>query len=117
MATFKGGNPVKLVRRLVLDGGFNTETLGATRVLLDRDAHVQKLDPGGSAREVDLRKATKGDWFLIVNAADASENLTIKQPDSSTTLATVNQNEAALVFVEDTGLTWTLGFVFTIALS
>lgn len=77
----------------------NTETLTGTKVLTAGDAYHQNLDPGGSAREVDLPSGTgtQGGEVMITNAADAAEALTIKQSDSSTTVIVIDQGESALL--------------------
>ena len=62
---------------------------------------ILKMDPGGSARDVTLPAEAdvtpSGRMYWIINAADASENLVIKD-DSGATIATANQNESALVY-------------------
>lgn len=95
----------------------NVETLAATKTLAVTDKFYQKLDPGGSARNVVLpTESSSVDLdFQIINAADAAENLVVKASDGSTTIATINQNEEG-IFVCD-GTTWVLARVATIALS
>ena len=94
----------------------HVETLAANLTLSMQYPNLLKLDPGGSARDVTLpaEEGNKGAWFHIVNAADAAENLVIKD-DGGSTIATVNQNEEAIVFC--TGSAWTLFRIATIALS
>lgn len=75
-----------------------------------------KLDPGGSARDVTLDAVATAEGLVrvIVNAADAAENLVLKNVGGST-IATVNQNRAAVVYCD--GSTWALLYIQTIALS
>ena len=75
----------------------NTETLSGTKVLTAADAYIQILDPGGSARELDMPSGTgtQGGRCVVVNAAAASEAITVKQSDSSTTVVVIDQNESA----------------------
>lgn len=101
--------------QIVARGILGVETLSGGRTLTRASAQILKLDPGGASRNVTLPAAEDGLWFDFTNAADAAENLVIKIPDG-TTLATVNQNEGALVACDATP-TWTLVRVFTIALS
>jgi hypothetical protein len=84
----------------------NTETLTGNKTLVCDDAFYQVLDPGGAGRNVVLPKeaASKGLRFLIRNAADAAEVLTIQASDASTTVCTPTQNESALVACD--GTTW-----------
>ena len=79
-------------------------------------ANVVKLDPSGSARDVTLPDvaAYKGVCYRVINAADAAENLVIKNAGGST-IATANQNEQAEVYSD--GTDWILVAITTIALS
>ena len=111
--SFDGKNPFKIPRPLWAPGGFEQETLSGDRVLTHLDAQHIGLDPGGAHRDVALPKPRKGAWFWIFNRADAAENLVIQQADASTTLATANQGESALVFcdadaADDSASGWTL---------
>lgn len=83
--------------------GGEIETLAGTRTLLSGEAEVQSLDPGGAGRNVILPDdARAGDWFLIVNRADAAETLTVKLPDGATTLGSCGQNGRLLVVFDGT---------------
>lgn len=77
--------------------GVNTETLAATRVIDPDDAILQYLDPGGAGRNVDLpaEANARGQMFLIVNTADAAENLTVRN-DAAGTIGVVGQNEMGM---------------------
>jgi hypothetical protein len=83
-----------------------TQTLSGNKTLVCDDAFYQVLDPGGAGRDVILPKeaASKGLRFVIRNAADAAEILTVKASDGSTVVVTPTQNETALVFCD--GTTW-----------
>jgi len=116
--------PGKLFQHLPGQLSAATETLAATRALTAADPSMLKLDPGGAARDVTLDAEenipTTGLIRWIFNAADAAENLVLKN-DAGTTIATVNQNESAIVIndgVQDgTASAWTLYAVVAIALS
>ena len=74
------------------------ESLTGTKVIADSDAMILKMDPAGSARDVTLPAEAEvtpsGRMYWIINAADAAENLVIKD-DGGATIATANQNESA----------------------
>jgi len=72
----------------------NVETLSDDKTLSYSDAAIQVLDPGGSARNVDLPADQVGQAYLIVNTADAAETITVRD-DGDTAIADVAQNEAA----------------------
>jgi hypothetical protein len=108
-------------------GGFYSgavETLAGDRVIVDSDAMILKMDPDGSARDVTLPAEStvspSGRMFWILNAADAAENLVIKD-DGGATIATANQNESALVYNagQSAGVesAWVLVAVVAIALA
>ena len=64
-------------------------TLSGNLVLLNSDAYVQYIDPGGSARDVTLpAEGTGNHAFWLYNSADAAETLTVKN-DASATIATL----------------------------
>lgn len=77
---------------------------------------ILKLDPGGGARNVtlDAIATNAGLYRRIINAADAAENLVIKNAAGST-IGTANQNEQIEVYCD--GSSWTLIAVSSIALS
>ena len=80
----------------------NTEDLAGTKTLTDADIPVQYLNPDGSGRDVNLpAEAAANHIFIIVNTADAAEDLTIKD-DSPATIITVGQNEAGVVVSDGT---------------
>ena len=100
------------------------ETLAGDKTIADADAMILKMDPGGSARDVNLPAEAEvspaGRMYWIINAADASENLVIKD-DGGATIATANQNESAVVYNAGksggTESSWVLVAVVAIALS
>jgi hypothetical protein len=95
---FAGKNPFKIPRQLWTVGGFDKQTLAGALTLTHQDSQMLGLDPGGSNRTITLPAPEDGAWFAIFNLADGAENLLIAQADDATTLATANQNEAAIVY-------------------
>jgi hypothetical protein len=97
--------------------GLQTLTGTLTLTLAEYNCNFLKLDPGGAARTVLLwpELDCKGAMVFIVNAADAAENLTVKEDSNTTTIVTINQNEGAWVWSD--GTSWNLLCVQTIALS
>jgi len=97
-------------------GSFYTATLTGNITLDATYPKTVKLDPGGSARDVtlDAIATNEGLQRKIVNAADAAENLVVKNAAGST-IVTINQNEEADVYCD--GAAWYLICVRTIALS
>lgn len=102
-------------------GLVDVATLTGTHQLTAKSGNFQRLDPGGSARNVDLPGQAQGlpdsdgVYFLIMNAADAAENLVVRNP-AGATVVTLNQNERAWV-VGTGGAAWTHMGVETIALT
>lgn len=72
----------------------NVETLSGDKTVSYTDAAIQVLDPGGAGRNVDLPADSVGQAFLVVNTADAAEDLTVRDADDNTIHA-VSQDEAA----------------------
>ena len=70
-----------------------SRTLSDDLTLAMTDASIQILDPGGAGRNVTLpaEDAAIGVVWVIVNAADAAESLTVKD-DAGSTVQTVAQN-------------------------
>lgn len=79
-------------------------TLSADLTLTKGYRQVLGLDPGGANRDVLLPPEEHGLWYYIRNRADAAENLVVKEDSDTTTIATLNQNEAALFWCD--GTTW-----------
>lgn len=80
-----------------------TETLTGAKVLTAAEVtenYIYAVDPGGSARNVDLpatSAALAGQEFVIINTADAAETLTVRLTAGGATVATIDQNEHAVV--------------------
>jgi len=116
--------PRPLTYPLELREGGNVESISANMTLSQRSAQIQTLTPTGAARDVTLPAEAEvspaGRMYWIINAADASENLVIKD-DGGATIATANQNESALVYNAGqsggTESSWVLVAVVAIALS
>ena len=108
-------NVQRLDQTLVLAGGFaDTETLGSARTIVLSDAQHLQLDPGGAGRDVTLPPFRDGLSYMIVNRADAAEDLTVKDA-AAATIVTISQNERAIVASD--GSSWFHLGIETIALS
>jgi hypothetical protein len=103
MAAYTSSTGRKVTTPLVFDGGVNQETLAANMTLTRASATYQSLDPGGSARDVTLpaEEPNAGLVFSFYNAADAAENLVIKD-DAAATIVTIAQGGTAVVACADT---------------
>ena len=86
--------------------GTVVQTLTGTYTIDADSPNVLALDPGGAARNVDLPAEANGLFYIIANAADAAENITVRN-DAAGTVGTVGQNEVGVVFC--IGTTW---FIF-----
>jgi hypothetical protein len=103
----------KLVRarEYIMAGGVNESTLTGTATLVDATfKHFNNLDPGGATRTVLLPSERAGRWVIIRNAADAAEDLTVKEDSGTTTQATISRG-GVCAFVS-TGSAWV---VFSLA--
>lgn len=91
-------------------------TLDGALTLTKAYPSITKIDPGGAHRDVTLEAEadSKGELRWIINAADAAENLVVKD-DSPATIATINQNETAIFHCD--GTSWSLVCLWTHALS
>lgn len=108
----------KLTHRLGFQGAFDSSTATGNVTLTKLSGQLQKIDPGGSARDVTLPAVTPTDsgyFFEICNAADAAENLVVKNAAGST-IVTINQNEQARVYVTSAGA-WALWGVSSFGIS
>jgi hypothetical protein len=102
------GSPI--TASLVASGGFmgngltNTETLSGNKTIATGDPTMHVIDPAG-ARDLTLPDvaANAGRHFIIRNAADAAEVITIKNA-AAATICTPTQNETAIVW--SNGTTW-----------
>lgn len=93
--------------------GLNRQTLGGDITLDKKCCPVQLLDPGGADRTVslpdlsDFSKEVEGIMFMVVNMADAAEDITLADlANSSATVATVNQDDMAFVFWDPSANEW-----------
>lgn len=102
--------------KFAVKNGYGTETLADDVTLDDTYPSMLGLDPGGAHRDVTLEAeaSSTGVFRLIVNKANAAENLVIKD-DGGSTIVTANQDEAALVHCN--GTAWSLVILFTAPLS
>jgi hypothetical protein len=118
---FKTSGNRPLLWPLRIKGGAGDDTLAADVTLSAKSSQWLRLDPGGASRNVDLPGVAEdledsdGAWFMILNTADAAEDLVVRNP-AGATVATVSQNERAL-FVGTGGETWAHMGIETIALS
>ena len=120
--SFDGKNPIKWKRQQWSVGGYEKETLTGNKTLTHSDAQVIGLNCGtGGGRDVILPAPRKGAWFWIFNQSTDADNLSVKQADGSTALATINQNESGIFFcdadaADDSNSGWDLMGLITIAM-
>lgn len=83
-----------------------SRTASDTVTLSVADQRIQVIDPGGAGRNVVLPAEADmvGDFFTIVNSADAAETLTVQDNDATTTVLTIAQNFGAHFY--STGGAW-----------
>ena len=80
-----------------------TETLTGARVITAAEFsnyEVFDFDCGGASRNVDLpagAAALAGQQIIVRNSSDAAETITLRLTSGGTTIATIDQNESALV--------------------
>ena len=82
-------------------GSVGVITLAAAYTITADHPMILRIDPGGAARDVTLPAtglSTRGLVFVIFNDADAAENLVLKQSNGSTTVITIGQGKAGIVF-------------------
>lgn len=103
--SYEGKNPFKVPRALMQVGGVATSTLSTALTLTLASSQMQNLDPGGASRDVTLpaEEGNDGLWYEFYNAADAAENLVVKD-DAAATIITINRGEFAKVGC--TGTAW-----------
>lgn len=80
----------------------NRQTLSGDVTLETSADPIQFIDPGGAARNVDLPAETDGLWYVIGNAADAVEDITVRD-DGDATLQTLNQDDIGIFIGSDGG--------------
>ena len=101
LETYLSNTRKALDYQVLLRAGYGAFTLAADAQLTARSPHFLKLDPGGSARNVDLPGIvegvadTDGLIFVIVNDADAAETITVRNPANGT-VDTIAQNQMAI---------------------
>lgn len=89
--------------------GVGNQTLTGTYAIPPGAEHIQALDPGGASRNVTLPASPQiGDWFLIINTADAAEIITVQTSAGGalTPPITPTQNESAFVVYTGATLGW-----------
>ena len=89
--------------------GVVNQTLTATFAVPVDAPHVLALDPGGASRNVTLPASPQiGDWFVIINTADAAEVITVQDSAGAglTPAITPTQNEIAYVYFVGGALGW-----------
>jgi hypothetical protein len=121
MANTAASNPTTVLsisqtRTSAKPGEYQTVLCDGNLTLTADYPEILKIDPGGSARDVTLETPVCAMRRRIINAADAAENLVVKDV-SPATVATINQNEEAEFWYPGTGSAWSLICVKTIALS
>lgn len=83
-----------------------TVSLAADNYQIDIDQPpVLWIDPNGS-KDVLLPAEANSKFavFVIINTADAAENLTVKEDSDTTTITVVGQNEIGVYFCD--GVSW-----------
>ena len=112
------GNPGKdqVTAHFIEKDSVGDLTLAAALTLTAQYRKYLRIDPGGAARDVNLpaEATSNGLVFWILNAADAAENLVVKN-DGGATIVTISQNERAMVVCD--GTSWYHMGIETIALS
>ena len=88
-------------------GGVNIQALGGTLTMPTNPNMLNFIDPGGATRVLLLPPEVKGMILVIVNTADAVEDLTVKEDSGTTTIGTISQSEMALLVCD--GTTWFIG--------
>lgn len=86
-----------------IKGGRHVQTLAGAMTVDSDMGFVAFIDPGGATRVVTLPDPTsaaeKDTIRIIVNTADALEDLTINDP-AATTRGTISQNEFAIILCD-----------------
>ncbi len=84
----------------------NVETLSGTRTLLDVDTPIQRLDCDGANRIVAMPTgdAVENHPYLLINASDGGEQITVKSNDETETLATLAEGASVLLLPDGAGL-------------
>lgn len=106
-SNIEGSNLLDNVLVRGVKGGVNIQTLTGTTSMPTNPNWLNFLDPGGATRELRLPAEARGLTLVIVNTADAAEDLTVKEDSGTTTIGTISQNEMALLVCN--GTTWFIG--------
>ena len=94
----------RLARILAEAQNIETQTLAGNLSLTDANKAIQKIDCNGAARNVTLpASATANHTYFIYNSSAGAFAITLKLPDT-TTLTTINQGKAVLVFPIGSGV-------------
>ena len=102
MANYKCANPFNIPRPIALPDGWNAETLSGDKTLTLKSSIMQALDCGGSSRNLHLPSGhTKGRYYYIANKSDAAEIFVVYQPNGSTEVCRISQNDMAIVYAAD----------------
>lgn len=81
---------------------------GAQAVIVATAGPAVFCDPGGAGIDLLLPAEAEGLAFVIFNTADAAEAIAVKEDSDTTTIITLDQNQAGLVVCD--GTTWR-GFI------
>lgn len=92
--TSAGNRPIPW--QLQIKGGIESRTMVGDEVFTGRSAQMQRLDPGGASRNIDLDDVADGMFWLFANAGGAGENLVIRDT-ADATIVTINPDESAIV--------------------
>src|SRR5687768_8393865 len=89
----------RITTRTALKGGWRSATMTGDETLTVKSSQFQRLDPGGADRTVTLPSVGTDDgyFFVVANAADAAETITVEDADASTVVE-INQGEIAIVY-------------------
>ena len=115
LATWVSANEVQGEANLTFDGSIltlvnselrindiNVETLAADKTISAGDPQIQRLDPNGADRNVDLPPEVSGLILFIFNSG--SSKLTVREDSGSTSIAAVAANQSG-IFISD-GTNW-----------
>jgi hypothetical protein len=89
--------------------GVLEQTLTGTLQLTADLPHVLALDPGGANRTVKMPASPqKGDWYWLINTADAAEIITVQDSAAAALVppCTPTQNESSLLVYINATLGW-----------
>ena len=84
---------------------------------------MQALDCGGDSRNLHLPSGSvKGHFYHIANKSDAAEIFVVYQPDGSTEVCRIDQNDYAIIYASDdvaagAASGWSLFFMISGAIS